>query len=139
MITVDRDRIGEIIGPGGKMIKSITEKTGAEINIEDNGVVTISSPDKASIDEALKSIALITQDVEVGKIYEGKVKKIVEFGAFVEILPGKEGLLHISKLDFKRVNKVTDILSEGDEVSVKVLGIDKTGKMDLSRRDALKK
>jgi polyribonucleotide nucleotidyltransferase len=139
IITVDRDKIGEIIGPGGKMIKSIIEKTGAEINIEDNGEITISAIDKNSIDEAIKAIASITEEVEIGKIYPGKVKKIMEFGAFVEILPGKEGLLHISKLDFKRVNKVTDIIKEGDEVDVKVIGIDKLGRIDLSRRDALRK
>ena len=138
-IKVEKDKIGEIIGPGGKMIKSITEKTGAEINIEDDGTVTIASINKDSLDEAIKAISLITEDVEIGKIYTGKVKKITDFGAFLEILPGKEGLLHISKLDFKRVNKVTDIVNEGDEVDVKVIGIDKMGRIDLSRKDALKR
>ncbi|MBN2041709.1 MAG: polyribonucleotide nucleotidyltransferase [Spirochaetes bacterium] len=138
-ITVAKDKIGEIIGPGGKMIKSITEKTGAEINIDDDGKVTIASSDKNSLDAAVKAISQITEDVEIGKIYTGKVKKITDFGAFLEILPGKEGLLHISKLDFKRVNKVTDVINEGDEVDVKVIGIDKMGRIDLSRKDALKK
>jgi polyribonucleotide nucleotidyltransferase len=124
-ISVEKEKIGEIIGPGGKMIKSITERTGAEINIQDDGKVTISSVDKNSLDEAVKAIASIIEEVEVGHIYTGKVKKIMDFGAFVEILPGKEGLLHISKLDFKRVNNVTDILNEGDVVDVKVIGIDK--------------
>ncbi len=138
-MTVDRDKIGGIIGPGGKMIKGITERTGAEINIEDDGTVTIAAVDKSSLEKAVREIESITEDVEVGKIYHGRVKKIMDFGAFVEILPGKEGLLHISKLDFKRVNNVTDILNEGDAVDVKVIGIDKLGRIDLSRKDALKK
>ncbi|MBN2401437.1 MAG: polyribonucleotide nucleotidyltransferase [Spirochaetes bacterium] len=138
-IVVDKDKIGGIIGPGGKMIKGITERTGAEINIQDDGTVTIAAVDKNSLEMAVKEIESIIEEVEVGKIYTGRVKKIMDFGAFVEILPGKEGLLHISKLDFKRVNNVTDILNEGDTVDVKVIGIDKLGRIDLSRKDALQK
>lgn len=138
-MTVDQDKIGGIIGPGGKMIKSIVEETGAEINIEDDGTVTISAVNKDSIDMAINKIKALTEDVEVGKIYRGKVKKVMEYGAFVEIIPGKEGLIHISKLDFSKVNKVTDILNEGDAVDVKVIGIDRQGRVDLSRKDALKR
>ncbi|MFH0975339.1 MAG: polyribonucleotide nucleotidyltransferase [Spirochaetota bacterium] len=138
-MTVEKDKIGEIIGPGGKMIKGITERTGAEINIQDDGTVTIAAVNKNSLELAVKAIESIIEEVEIGKIYSGRVKKIMDFGAFVEILPGKEGLLHISKLDFKRVNNVTDILSEGDAVDVKVIGIDKLGRIDLSRKDALPK
>jgi polyribonucleotide nucleotidyltransferase len=138
-IIVDKDKIGGIIGPGGKMIKGITERTGAEINIDDNGTVTIAAVDKSSLEKAVREIESITEEVEVGKIYTGRVKKIMDFGAFVEILPGKEGLVHISKLDFKRVNNVTDVLNEGDVVDVKVIGIDKLGRIDLSRKDALQK
>ena len=136
---VEKDKIGEIIGPGGKMIKGITERTGAEINIDDTGTVTIAAVDKNSLDMAVREIESIVEEVEVGKIYTGRVKKIMDFGAFVEILPGKEGLVHISKLDFKRVNNVTDVLNEGDVVDVKVIGIDKIGRIDLSRKDALPK
>jgi polyribonucleotide nucleotidyltransferase len=138
-MTVDKDKIGGIIGPGGKMIKGITERTGAEINIEDDGTVTIAAVDKNCLEMAVKEIESIIEEVEVGKIYTGRVKKIMDFGAFVEILPGKEGLVHISKLDFKRVNNVTDVLNEGDVVDVKVIGIDKLGRIDLSRKDALPK
>ncbi len=139
MITVDTDKIGEIIGPGGKIIKGIIEETGAEINIEDDGTVTIASMEQSAIDKAEKKIRGIVEDVEVGKIYTGVVKKIMEYGAFVEILPGKEGLIHISKLDFKKTKNVTDVINEGDEIDVKVIKIDKFGRIDLSRRDALKK
>jgi polyribonucleotide nucleotidyltransferase len=138
-MTVDKDKIGGIIGPGGKMIKGITERTGAEVNIEDDGTVTIAAVDKNCLEMAVKEIESIIEEVEVGKIYTGRVKKIMDFGAFVEILPGKEGLVHISKLDFKRVNNVTDVLNEGDVVDVKVIGIDKLGRIDLSRKDALPK
>lgn len=139
MITVNTEKIGEIIGPGGKIIKGIIEETGAEINIEDDGTVTIASMEQSAIDKAEKKIRGIVEDVEVGKIYSGVVKKIMEYGAFVEILPGKEGLIHISKLDFKKTRNVTDVINEGDELDVKVIKIDKFGRIDLSRRDALKK
>ncbi len=139
LITVDVDKIGGIIGPGGKNIKAITEDSGAEINIEDDGTITISAVGQEAIDRAVEKIRAITEDVEVGKIYRGNVKKVMEYGAFVEILPGKEGLVHISKLDFNKVNKVSDVLKEGDEVMVKVIGIDRQGRIDLSRKDALKR
>ncbi len=139
MIKIDVDKIGGLIGPGGKVVKAIVEETGAEINIEDDGTVTVSAMDKESIDKALAKISAITEDVEIGRIYNGRVKKVMEYGAFVEIAPGREGLVHISKLDFNKVNKVSDILKEGDEVAVKVIGIDRQGRVDLSRKDALKK
>ncbi len=139
MITVNVDKIGGIIGPGGKNIKAIIEETGADINIEDDGTVTISAVGQESIDKAIDRIKAITEEIEVGKIYRGNVKKVMEYGAFVEILPGKEGLVHISKLDFNKVNKVSDVLKEGDEVFVKVIGIDRQGRVDLSRKDALKR
>ena len=136
-LQVPVDRIGEVIGPGGRIIKSIIEETSAEINIDNDGVVTISGINKKSLDSAVDIINSIIEEVEVGKIYRGTVKRVMEYGAFVEILRGKEGLVHISKLDHQKVNKVSDILNEGDVVNVKVLGIDKIGRIDLSRKDAL--
>ncbi len=134
---IPKDRIGELIGPGGKNVRGISELTGAELYIEDDGKVTISGSDQESAEKAAKMVDGFFAEVEVGKIYEGKVKRIADFGAFVEILPGKEGLCHISKIDFKRVNSVKDIVKEGDIIRVKVLNVDKTGKIDLSRKDAL--
>jgi polyribonucleotide nucleotidyltransferase len=134
---IPKDRIGELIGPGGKNIRSIIEQSKAEINVDDEGRVTIASVDASSSQKALELIEGMFAEIEIGKIYEGKVKRIADFGAFVEILPGKEGLCHISKLDHKRVANVRDIVKEGDIIKVKVLGLDKTGKIDLSRRDAL--
>jgi polyribonucleotide nucleotidyltransferase len=139
VMSVSVDKIGEIIGPGGRIIKALVEETGAQIDIEDDGTVSISAQDKESIERAIEKIKAITEEIEIGKIYRGSVKKVMEYGAFVEILPGKEGLVHISKLDFTKVNKVTDVLKEGDEVFVKVIGIDRQGRVDLSRRDALKR
>jgi polyribonucleotide nucleotidyltransferase len=112
-------------------------ETGVEINVEDDGTVTIASSDAEAAARAVAMVKWLTEDAEVGKIYNGTVKKIVDFGAFVEILPGTEGLLHISQLAKERVNKVTDILKEGDEVRVKVLEVDKQGKIRLSRKEAL--
>jgi len=136
---VPTDKIGAIIGSGGKTIRSIMEKTGAEIWVVDDGTVTISSRDTEDAKKAVDMITKLTEEVEVGKIYEGKVKRIMDFGAFIEVLPGKEGLCHISKLDFKRVNKVTDILKVGDTVKVKVTEIDSMGRVNLSRKEALPK
>ncbi len=130
------DKIGTIIGPGGKTIRSIIEKTGANVNVEDDGTVTISSKSNEEAQRACDMIKKLTEDVEVGKIYDGRVKKITDFGAFIEVLPGKEGLCHISQLDFKRVNKVTDVLKVGDSVKVKVREIDSLGRINLSRKDA---
>jgi polyribonucleotide nucleotidyltransferase len=138
-IMVNQDKIGEIIGPGGKVIKKIIEETGASINIDDDGRVTIASEDQEAIDAAVKTVNSIVEEIEVGNFYDGTVKKIMEFGAFVEIAPQKEGLIHISNLDHTRVRKVTDILNVGDKVKVKVINIDKQGRIDLSRKEALKK
>jgi len=137
------DKIREVIGAGGKIIKKIVELTGAEIDIEDDGRIFIASVDAAKGEKALEIIKAITQDVEVGKIYLGKVIKIMDFGAFVEIVPGvldmsgKDGMVHISTLADGRVGKVTDVISEGDHIAVKVIGIDNQGRVKLSRRDAL--
>jgi polyribonucleotide nucleotidyltransferase len=138
-IKIPQDKIGELIGPGGKMIKRIVEESGAQVNIEDSGVVTIAGVGQETIDKAVAMVNGVINEVEEGAIYEGIVKRIVDFGAFVEIIPGKEGLLHISKIDYKRINKVTDVLNLGDKVKVKVLSVDRNGKMDLSRRDLLPK
>ena len=126
-----------MIGSGGKNIRQIVAETGVEINVEDDGTVTIASSDAEAAARAVAMVKWLTEEAEVGKIYKGTVKKIVDFGAFVEILPGTEGLLHISQLAKERVNKVTDILQEGDEVMVKVLEMDKQGKIRLSRKEAL--
>ncbi len=136
-ITVPVDKIGDVIGPGGRIIKSIVEESKAEINIENSGVVTVCAYDEASLNRAIDIIKSIVEDVEIGRIYKGIVKKVMEYGAFVEIMRGKEGLVHISKLDHRKVNKVSDIVKEGDEIMVKVVGIDKVGRIDLSRKDAL--
>jgi polyribonucleotide nucleotidyltransferase len=136
-IQVPVDKIGDIIGPGGRVIKGIVEETKADVNIDNDGTVTISGQDQKSLESALEIIRSITEEVVVGKIYRGVVKRVMEYGAFVEILRGKEGLVHISKLDHKKVNSVSDILKEGDVVNVKVVGIDKIGRIDLSRKDAL--
>lgn len=134
---VDVDEIGLVIGPGGKTIRDMQEKTGATINIEDNGVVTIAHIDAAGGEAALEMVKNLVAKPEVGKVYSGKVKGIKPFGAFVEILPGKEGLLHISRIAKERIEKVEDVLRIGDEVKVKLLEVDGNGKLVLSRKDAL--
>ncbi len=134
---VKPDKIRDIIGPGGKTIRGITEQTGCSIDVDDTGKVTIASPDSEAADAAKKIIEGLTEEPEVGRIYFGTVRKIMEFGAFVEILPGTDGLVHISELANERVNKVEDVLSEGDEVYVKCIGVDRQGKIRLSRREAL--
>jgi polyribonucleotide nucleotidyltransferase len=135
---IDIEDIGAVIGPGGKMIREIIEKSGAEINIEDDGTVQIASVDEESCRIAQSMVEAITEKPEAGKVYKGKVKKITNFGAFVEILPGKEGLLHISEIANHRVNRVEDYLKLGDEVEVKLLKIGPDGKFDLSRKVLLK-
>ena len=137
-INVNPDKIRDIIGPGGKTIKQIIADTGVKIDTNDDGKVVIMSSDSNSADMALKIIKDLTKEVEVGEIYLGKVTKIATFGAFVEIMPKKEGLVHISKLDFSRVNKVEDVVSVGDEILVKVTEIDSQGRINLSRKDAIK-
>ncbi|MBM4313098.1 MAG: polyribonucleotide nucleotidyltransferase [Deltaproteobacteria bacterium] len=136
-VKVRPDKVRDVIGSGGKNIRQIVAETGVEINVEDDGTVTIASSDADAAARAVAMVKWLTEEAEVGKIYKGTVKKIVDFGAFVEILPGTEGLLHISQLAKERVNKVTDILKEGDEVMVKVLEMDKQGKIRLSRKEAL--
>ena len=137
VINVNPDKIRDIIGPGGKTIKKIIADTGVKIDTNDDGKVVIMSTDADSAKEALRIIKEITKEVEVGEIYLGKVTKIMAFGAFVEVLPGKEGLVHISKLANERVNKVEDVVSVGDEILVKVTEIDSQGRVNLSRKEAL--
>lgn len=136
-IKIKPDKIRDVIGPGGKVIRAIVEETGAKIDIEDDGTVFIASSDGASLQKAIDRIEGLTAEAQIGKIYKGKVRKIVDFGAFVEIMPGTDGLVHISQLAPGRVQKVTDVLKEGDEVLVKVLEIDKQGKIRLSRKEAM--
>jgi len=136
-IMVKQDRIRDVIGPGGKTIRGIIEQTGVKIEIDDSGKANIASNDLESLEKAIKMVKDLIQEVEVDKIYLGKVKKIVDFGAFVEILPGTDGLVHISQLAPGHVKNVRDVLSEGDEVVVKVLEIDRQGKIKLSRKEAL--
>ena len=136
-LRVRPEKIREIIGPGGKVIRGIIEATGVKMDVEDDGTVTIASIDAAASQKAVEMVQRIAAEAEVGRIYKGTVRKIVEFGAFVEILPGTDGLVHISQLAPERVRKVSDVLKEGDEVMVKVLEIDKQGKIRLSRKEAL--
>ncbi|MBI4824295.1 MAG: polyribonucleotide nucleotidyltransferase [Nitrospirae bacterium] len=136
---VKQEKIRDVIGTGGKVIRGIVEQTGAKINIGDDGVVNIASSDEASAQKAIEIIKGIVAEAEIGKVYIGKVKRIMDFGAFVEIMPGTEGLLHISQISHKRIEKVTDELHEGDEVTVKVIEIDRVGKIRLSRKEVLKK
>ncbi len=138
-IQVPVDTIGSIIGPGGKTIREIIDKTGVTIDINDDGTVTIASADMKAAEEAKRIVQSYSEVPEEGKVYKGKVKKILNFGAIVEILPGKEGLLHISELEYRRVNKVEDILHVGDEVEVKLLRVERDGKLDLSRKALLEK
>ena len=134
---VDPDKIRDIIGPGGKTINKIIAETGVKIDIEDDGRVFIAAVNQAAGDKALKIIESLVKEVKEGEIYLGKVTRLMTFGAFVEILPGKEGLVHISKLDTKRVEKVEDVVAVGDEILVKVTEIDKQGRINLSRRHAM--
>jgi polyribonucleotide nucleotidyltransferase len=135
-LKVKPDKIREIIGPGGKVIRGIIEATGVKMDVEDDGTVMIASSDEAASKRAIEMVQKIAAEAEVGKIYKGTVRKIVDFGAFVEILPGTDGLVHISQLAPERVRRVSDVLKEGDEVMVKVLEIDKQGKIRLSRKEA---
>lgn len=134
---IKTDKIGLVIGPGGKTIKKIIEDTGAEIDISDDGTVRIYSPDSRACEDAAEMIRAMTEEPEPGRIYEGKVVKTMSFGAFVQFLPGKEGLVHISELAPHRVNKVEDVIKEGDTISVKFLGFDEQGRAKLSRKQVL--
>ena len=131
------DMIGALIGPGGKNIRQIVKDSGAEINIEDDGTVTVAAVERESADKAIAAIMRMTEAPEVGKVYRATVKKIMEFGAFVEILPGKEGLVHISQLDVNRVNKVEDLVKLGDQIDVKLMKVDAEGRLSLSRKALL--
>ena len=136
-ITVPVDKIREVIGSGGKVIREIVAQTGCKIDINDDGKINIASTDSAAAQKAINIIKDIIAEVEVGKIYKGIVKKVVEFGAFVGILPNQDGLLHVSEIAYERVQNVTDYLKEGDEVEVKVLEVDRAGKIRLSRKALL--
>jgi polyribonucleotide nucleotidyltransferase len=137
-IQIHKDKIRDVIGPGGKMIRSITERTGCKIEIQDDGRVDIASTDDAAAQEAVRIIKELTAEAELGKTYVGKVVRVVNFGAFVEILPGVEGLLHISEIEDRRIAEVRDVLDEGDETMVKVIDIDAQGRVRLSRRAVLR-
>jgi polyribonucleotide nucleotidyltransferase len=136
-IQIKPEKIKVLIGAGGKTIRGISSVSGAKIDVDDEGKVTIASAEKESVEAAEKMIKEIAQEAEIDKLYMGKVVKIMDFGAFVEIFPGTDGLVHISQLERKRVDKVSDVLKEGDEVLVKVLDVDEKGKIRLSRKAAL--
>ena len=138
-IKVKEDKVREVIGAGGKVIRSIVEETGVKIDIEDNGTIHIASSDAESIRKAIARIEDICAEVQVGSVYNGKVSKIVDFGAFVDILPNASGLLHISEIDHQRIRRVSDVMKEGDEVEVKVLDVDRTGRIKLSRKALIQK
>jgi polyribonucleotide nucleotidyltransferase len=136
-LKVPVDRIGEIIGPSGKVIKDIVAKSGAKVNIEDDGTVNVASNDSAAVKKAIDMINGIIAIAEVGQVYTGPVKRITEFGAFIGILPNQDGLLHISEIAYERVNNVTDFMKEGDTIEVKVLDVDPQGRVRLSRKALL--
>jgi polyribonucleotide nucleotidyltransferase len=133
-IKIHPDKIREVIGKGGATIRSITEETGTTIDIDDDGTIRIAAVDKGAADAAIKRIEQLTKEVQVGEIYTGKVVRLMDFGAFVSILPGKDGLVHISQISDERVENVSDKLSEGDDVRVKVLEVDKQGRIRLSMK-----
>ncbi len=137
-ITVPKDKIRDVIGPGGKVIREIIDKTGVSIDINDDGVVSIASTDEDSAKRAVEFVQNLVQEVEIGKTYLGKVKKIVDFGAFVEIFPGTDGLVHISQICDRRIKNVSDEIQEGDEIKVKVIDVDQQGRVKLSRKEALR-
>src|SRR4030095_2841066 len=136
-IKIKQARIRDLIGPGGKTIRGIVEQTGCKIDVSDDGTVLVASSDGVALEKALDRIRGLTAEAEVGKIYRGTVRRVVDFGAFVEILPGTDGLVHISQLADERVRKVTDVVNEGDVIDVKVLEVDRSGKIRLSRKEAL--
>jgi polyribonucleotide nucleotidyltransferase len=134
-LKIDPEKIRDVIGKGGAVIRAITEETGTTIDIESDGTVKIASVSGAAGREALRRVELITADVEVGAVYEGKVARLMDFGAFVTILPGRDGLVHISQISNERVERVSDKLKEGDAVRVKVLEVDRQGRVRLSMKD----
>jgi polyribonucleotide nucleotidyltransferase len=136
-LKIKTEKIREVIGPGGKVIRDIVATCGVKMDVQDDGTVTIASADEASAQKAIERVNQITEEVEIGRLYLGKVKKIMDFGAFVEVLPGVDGLVHISQLAHQRVNAVTDVVKEGDEFLVKVLDVDRQGKIRLSRKEAM--
>jgi polyribonucleotide nucleotidyltransferase len=139
MIRIPIDKIGEVIGPGGRVIRKLQEETGTTIDVNDEGVVKVSGVSQEGVDRARETIELMTKEPEVGEIYEGTVRSITDFGAFVEFLPGRDGLVHVSELEYHRVKSVEDVLKVGDTVKVKVIGVDDNGKVRLSRRALLPK
>ena len=136
---INPEKIRDVIGKGGAVIRALTEETGTQINIDEDGTITIASTDSAKADEAKRRILAITADVEIGKVYEGAITKILDFGALVNLLPGKDGLLHISQISNERINKVTDVLAEGQIVRVKVMELDEKGRVKLSMRALLER
>jgi polyribonucleotide nucleotidyltransferase len=136
---INPEKIRDVIGKGGAVIRALTEETGTQINIDEDGTITIASTDSAKADEAKRRILAITADVEIGKVYEGAITKILDFGALVNLLPGKDGLLHISQISNERINKVTDVLQEGQIVRVKVMELDEKGRVKLSMRALLER
>ena len=136
-VKINPEKIGALIGPGGKNIRGIQDRTGAQINVEEDGTVRIFVNSKAAMDQARYEVESLTGEVEIGKIYKGIVKTVKEFGAFVEIMPGQEGMVHISELANYRVKTVEDICKVGDEITVKVIDIDDRGRVRLSRKAAL--
>lgn len=137
VVKINPEKIGALIGPGGKNIRAITDETEASIDVEEDGTVKIMAADGIKLEEAKKRVLECTAEAEVGKVYRGKVVTVKDFGAFVEIIPGCEGLLHISEMADYRVREVKDICNEGDYVTVKVIDIDRSGKIRLSRKAAL--
>ncbi len=136
-IEVKPDKIRDVIGPGGRNIRTIIDETGVKIDVEDSGLVRIASPNMEAVEEAIAMVKRFTQEVEVGGLYLGKVKRILDFGAIVEIFPGVDGLVHISQVANERIRAVSDVLKEGEEVLVKVLEIESNGRIRLSRKAAL--
>jgi len=134
---INPEKIRDVIGKGGATIRALTEETGCQINIEEDGTITIAATDGAKADEAKRRIQEITAEVEIGKVYEGPITKILDFGALVNLLPGKDGLLHISQISHERIAKVTDVLAEGQIVRVKVLETDEKGRIKLSMKALL--
>jgi polyribonucleotide nucleotidyltransferase len=137
-LRVKQEKIRDVIGPGGKTIRGIVDQTGVKVDVDDSGLVKLASPNYEAIEKAIQMIKTLTQEVEVGGLYLGKVRKILTFGAIVELYPGTDGLVHISQLAETHVKEVTDILKEGDEVLVKVIDIDPQGRIRLSRKAALR-